>query len=101
MLLNSMSSGNDLRLRLGSRPVKPTQFRDAIQVVVTNRNATGLNSTKASDSEVILNVRALTTLISIFPLTIDDYINGFSFFSSSFVGRKKTAKSWRTLKWKK
>ncbi|XP_046830838.1 nuclear cap-binding protein subunit 3-like [Vespa crabro] len=51
MLLNSMSSGNDLRLRLGSRPVKPTQFRDAIQVVVTNRNATRLNSTKLSDSE--------------------------------------------------
>lgn len=53
MLLNSMSSGNDLRSRLGSRPVKPTQYRDAIQVVVTNRNATRLNSTKASDSEVI------------------------------------------------
>lgn len=51
MLLNSMSSGNDLRSRLGSRPVKPTQYRDAIQVVVTNRNATRLNSTKASDSE--------------------------------------------------
>ncbi|KAL2718830.1 nuclear cap-binding protein subunit 3-like isoform X1 [Vespula squamosa] len=51
MLLNSMSSGNDLRSRLGSRPVRPTQFRDAIQVVVTNRNATRLNSTKASDSE--------------------------------------------------
>lgn len=51
MLLNSMSSGNDLRSRLSARPVKGTQFRDAIQVVVTNRNATRMNSAKASDSE--------------------------------------------------
>lgn len=51
MLLNSMTSGNDLRSKLGTRLAKGQQFRDAIQVVVTNRNATRINSTKASDSE--------------------------------------------------
>ncbi|KAK2581188.1 hypothetical protein KPH14_007990 [Odynerus spinipes] len=51
MLLNSMSSSNDLRSRLGARPVKGTQFRDAIQIVVTNRNATKAISPKASESE--------------------------------------------------
>ncbi|XP_043504224.1 nuclear cap-binding protein subunit 3-like [Polistes fuscatus] len=51
MLLNNMSSGNDLRLRLGRPSVKPTRFPDAIQVVVTNNNATRLNSSKPSDSE--------------------------------------------------
>ncbi|XP_014609202.1 PREDICTED: uncharacterized protein C17orf85 homolog [Polistes canadensis] len=51
MLLNSMSSGNDLRLRLGRPSIKPTRFPDAIQVVVTNNNATRLNSSKPSDSE--------------------------------------------------
>ncbi|XP_015174415.1 PREDICTED: nuclear cap-binding protein subunit 3-like [Polistes dominula] len=51
MLLNSMTSGNDLRLRLGRAPIKPTRFPEAIQVVVTNNNATRLNSSKPSDSE--------------------------------------------------
>ncbi|KAI4502811.1 hypothetical protein M0802_001855 [Mischocyttarus mexicanus] len=53
ILLKNMLGGNDLRSRLGRPPVKQTLFRDAIQVVVTNNNATRLNSTKFSDSEVI------------------------------------------------
>ncbi|XP_076627572.1 uncharacterized protein LOC143344889 [Colletes latitarsis] len=49
-MLCNLSGGNDLRARLGrSRP--GTQFRDAIQVVVTNTNATKLNSLKHNDSE--------------------------------------------------
>lgn len=51
MLLNNLNKGNDLRSRLG-RPRQETQFRDAIQVVVTNTNATKSNSLKPNDSEV-------------------------------------------------
>ncbi|XP_043523578.1 nuclear cap-binding protein subunit 3-like isoform X1 [Frieseomelitta varia] len=49
-MLNNLTRGNDLRSRLGiSR--KGTQFRDAIQVVVTNTSATNSNSLKLNDSE--------------------------------------------------
>lgn len=51
MLLNNLNKGSDLRSRLG-RPRQETQFRDAIQVVVTNTNATKSNSLKPNDSEV-------------------------------------------------
>ncbi|XP_076654182.1 uncharacterized protein LOC143359803 isoform X1 [Halictus rubicundus] len=49
-LLNNLTRGSDLRSRLG-RPRQETQFRDAIQVVVTNTNATKSNSLKPNDSE--------------------------------------------------
>ncbi|XP_076755137.1 uncharacterized protein LOC143425936 [Xylocopa sonorina] len=49
-LLNNLNRGNDLRSRLGKLR-KGTQFRDAIQVVVTNTNATKSNSLKLHDSE--------------------------------------------------
>nr|XP_033331228.1 nuclear cap-binding protein subunit 3-like [Megalopta genalis] len=49
-LLNNLTKGSDLRSRLG-RPRQETQFRDAIQVVVTNTSATKSNSLKADDSE--------------------------------------------------
>ncbi|CAK9809977.1 Nuclear cap-binding protein subunit 3 [Anthophora plagiata] len=49
-MLNNLNRGNDLRSRL-SRAKKGTQFRDAIQVVVTNTNATKPNSLKLNDSE--------------------------------------------------
>lgn len=52
-MLNNLTRGNDLRSRLGiSR--KGTQFRDAIQVVVTNTSATKSNSLKLNDSEVVI-----------------------------------------------
>ncbi|XP_078044523.1 uncharacterized protein LOC144473998 isoform X2 [Augochlora pura] len=49
-LLNNLTRGSDLRSRLG-RPRQETQFRDAIQVIVTNTSATKSNSLKADDSE--------------------------------------------------
>lgn len=49
-MLNNLTKGNDLRSRL-SAPRKGTQFRDAIQVVVTNTTATKSNSLKLNDSE--------------------------------------------------
>lgn len=49
-MLNNITRGNDLRSRL-SAPRKGTQFRDAIQVVVTNTTATKSNSLKINDSE--------------------------------------------------
>ncbi|XP_043788492.1 nuclear cap-binding protein subunit 3-like [Apis laboriosa] len=49
-ILNSLSKGNDLRSRL-SKSKKGTQFRDAIQVVVTNTNVTKSNSLKLNESE--------------------------------------------------
>lgn len=49
-MLNNITRGNDLRSRL-SAPKKGTQFRDAIQVVVTNTTATKSNSLKINDSE--------------------------------------------------
>ncbi|XP_076287449.1 uncharacterized protein LOC143212487 isoform X2 [Lasioglossum baleicum] len=49
-LLNNLTKGSDLRSRLG-RPRQETQFRDAIQVVVTNTNATKSNSLKPNESE--------------------------------------------------
>ncbi|XP_068970064.1 nuclear cap-binding protein subunit 3-like [Bombus flavifrons] len=49
-MLNNLTRGNDLRSRL-SCPRKGTQFRDAIQVVVTNTTATKSNSLKLNDSE--------------------------------------------------
>ncbi|KAG6800132.1 nuclear cap-binding protein subunit 3 [Apis mellifera caucasica] len=49
-MLNSLSKGNDLRSRL-SKSKKGTQFRDAIQVVVTNTNITKSNSLKLNESE--------------------------------------------------
>ncbi|PBC31907.1 hypothetical protein APICC_07969 [Apis cerana cerana] len=49
-MLNSLSKGNDLRSRL-SKSKKGTQFRDAIQVVVTNTNVTKSNSLKLNESE--------------------------------------------------
>lgn len=51
-LLTSLTrgGGSDLRSRLG-KPRKEPQFRDAIQVVVTNTNATRSNSVKIDDSE--------------------------------------------------
>lgn len=49
-MLNNLTRGNDLRSRL-SAPRKGTQFRDAIQVVVTNTTATKSNSLKLNDSE--------------------------------------------------
>lgn len=51
-MLNSLSKGNDLRSRL-SKSKKGTQFRDAIQVVVTNTNVTKSNSLKLNESEVM------------------------------------------------
>ena len=51
-MLNSLSKGNDLRSRL-SKSKKGTQFRDAIQVVVTNTNITKSNSLKLNESEVM------------------------------------------------
>lgn len=52
-LQTNLTRGNDLRSRLSS-PRKGTQFRDAIQVVVTNTTATKSNSLKLNDSEVII-----------------------------------------------
>ncbi|XP_071856089.1 uncharacterized protein isoform X2 [Bombus fervidus] len=49
-MLNNLTKGNDLRSRL-SAPRRGTQFRDAIQVVVTNTTATKSNSLKLNDSE--------------------------------------------------
>lgn len=49
-LLSHLNRGNDLRSRLGKGRKEP-QFRDAIQVVVTNTNATRSNSVKIDDSE--------------------------------------------------
>ena len=49
-MLNTLSRGCDLRSRLG-KSKKGTQFRDAIQVVVTNTNATKSSSLKLNDSE--------------------------------------------------
>ncbi|XP_060813026.1 nuclear cap-binding protein subunit 3-like isoform X2 [Bombus pascuorum] len=49
-MLNNLTKSNDLRSRL-SAPRKGTQFRDAIQVVVTNTTATKSNSLKLNDSE--------------------------------------------------
>ncbi|XP_076674241.1 uncharacterized protein LOC143372168 [Andrena cerasifolii] len=49
-ILNTLSRGCDLRSRLG-KSKKGTQFRDAIQVVVTNTNATKSSSLKLNDSE--------------------------------------------------
>ncbi|XP_054008092.1 nuclear cap-binding protein subunit 3-like [Hylaeus anthracinus] len=49
-MLCSLSGANDLRSRLG-RSRTGTQFRDAIQVVVTNTNVTKPNSVKHNDSE--------------------------------------------------
>ncbi|XP_076233299.1 uncharacterized protein LOC143178478 isoform X2 [Calliopsis andreniformis] len=49
-MIPSLSRSNDLRSRLG-KSRKGTQFRDPIQVVVTNTNATKPNSLKLNDSE--------------------------------------------------
>lgn len=57
-MLNNLNRGNDLRSRLG-KSRKGTQFRDAIQVVVTNTNATKSNSLKLNDSEVVIVKRLI------------------------------------------
>ena len=49
-MLSTLSRGCDLRSRLG-KSKKGAQFRDAIQVVVTNTNATKSSSLKLNDSE--------------------------------------------------
>lgn len=57
-MLCNLSRGSDLRARLG-RSRKGTQFRDAIQVVVTNTNVSKSNSLKHNDSEVAITVSIL------------------------------------------
>ncbi|XP_076387290.1 uncharacterized protein LOC100878601 isoform X1 [Megachile rotundata] len=49
-MLNNLNKDNDLRSRLG-RSRKGMQFRDAIQVVVTNTNAAKSNPLKLNESE--------------------------------------------------
>lgn len=74
-MLNNLTKGNDLRSRL-SAPRKGTQFRDAIQVVVTNTTATKSNSLKLNDSEVII-VRNLIALCIICIFTFSKNRCGF------------------------
>lgn len=57
-MLNNLNKNDDLRSRLG-RSRKGPQFRDPIQVVVTNMHATKANSLKVDDSEVISNIASV------------------------------------------
>ena len=50
-MLSTLNKDNDLRSRLGKSRKGMPQFRDAIQVVVTNTNAAKPNPLKVNDSE--------------------------------------------------
>lgn len=52
MFLNNLNNSDDLRLRLG-RPKTKTQYRDPIQVVVTNTNVMKSSSLKRDNAEII------------------------------------------------
>lgn len=56
-MLSTLNKDNDLRSRLGKSRKGMPQFRDAIQVVVTNTNAAKPNPLKVNDSEVMLVVK--------------------------------------------